>query len=134
MAKFSFTMPDDFIEQLNKCSNIDKIAPKMIDEATPIVVDSIKNNLANHKNSGDLDKSVKAKKAEKGKYDGYYGRVYFAGYGSTKEKVPNALKAVALEYGTVNQVAEPFMDKSVNDVEKQVMDTMQEVFNREVGG
>jgi HK97 gp10 family phage protein len=133
MAKFSFSMPEEFIEKIEKMSDIDKIAPKMIDEATPIVVESIRKNLASHKDTGDLDESVKAKKSKKMRNGGYYGRVSFEGYGSTDDHVPNMIKAIALEYGSTQQDAQPFMDKSVKDVEQEVYDKMQDVFDKEVG-
>ncbi|EMS74030.1 HK97 gp10 family phage protein [Ruminiclostridium cellobioparum] len=134
MASFSFEMPTELMNQLEKLANIDEIAPKMINKATPIVADSIKYNVRKHKQSGDLERSVKVKKASNGKSGGYYGKVYFDGYGSDKQRTPNDLKANVIEYGTKDRTAEPFMDKSVNDVEQNVNDAMQEVFNREVGG
>ena len=132
MAKFNFTIPKEFQEQLSKYSDVEEIAPKMIDEATPILVKSIQRRLAIHKDTGDLIKSATTSKAKKIKNGGYYARIFFKGYDA--KKVANNIKAVNLEYGNVRgEPAQPFMDASINDVEQQVVNKMQEVFNREVG-
>ncbi len=44
MGKFDFDIPDDFLRQLGKLSDVDKIAPKMINEAMPILAENTKKN------------------------------------------------------------------------------------------
>ena len=42
MGKFDFNIPDDFIRQLGRLADVDKYAPKMIDEAIPILEGRVK--------------------------------------------------------------------------------------------
>ena len=37
MGKFDFEIPTDFIKQLGKLADVDRIAPQMIDEGYPIL-------------------------------------------------------------------------------------------------
>jgi len=144
MAKLTFEIPDGLQKQLAKLSNIDEIAPKMIDEATPIFVQALKNSLANHKNTGDLQKSVKKYKAKKTKNGGWFGSIQFSGYSTNyitekgtlltrKEKTANAQKAMVLEYGRSDTAPQPFIEPTRIKSEKDLADKMQEVFNREAG-
>jgi HK97 gp10 family phage protein len=135
MADFSFSMPDDFQQTLSKLAEMDEIAPKMIDAATPIVAESVKRNLQPRKRTGALIDSVTPENAKKSKKGIWQGRVIFKGYEKKgpNSKVSNNQKAISLEYGTSKQAASPFMEKSVRDVESEVAYKMQEVFNQEVG-
>lgn len=139
MAKLRFEIPDSLQKQLAKCAEIDKIAPKMIGAAMPVAVNAIKSSLETHKQSGSLIESVTGYKAKAAKYGGYYGAIKFKGYSEhtykgkvTQDKVPNAQKAMSLEYGSSKQNAEPFLDNALKGVEKEVIEKMQEVFNKEV--
>lgn len=134
--KFDFSIPDDLQKELESLANFDEIAPKMLDAATPIIEKSIKLRLARHKRSGDLVESVSAHKAKATK-GVYIGKVKFDGYSKHRYKkrsqtVANAQKAISLEYGTSKQRATPFLKQAVNDVEIQVVQKMQAVFNEEV--
>ena len=134
--KFDFFIPDSLQKELERLANFDEIAPKMLDAATPIIEESIKRHLAGHKRSGDVIKSVSAHKAKVSK-DVYVGEVKFDGtskhrYKRRSQTVANAQKAVSLEYGTSKQRATPFLSQAVNDVETQVVQKMQDVFNEEV--
>lgn len=133
MARFEVQMPHDLEDQLSKLSldTFSEIAPKMIEAAYPVLVGSVKKNLAKHRRGGDLEKSVTGTKPQ---YKGgaVIGGVQFKGYDS-KTKVANAQKAMSLEYGTRKQDPTPFLDKSVNDVHDKVVEIMQEVFYTEVG-
>ncbi|HRS66162.1 MAG TPA: HK97 gp10 family phage protein [Spirochaetia bacterium] len=131
MAKFDFEIPADFIKQLGKLADVDRIAPQMIDEAIPKLLDNVKKETAGHKQTGDMYKSIKATKAKKNKY-GYYASV--TPTGADKKGVRNMEKMVYLEYGTSKQSPAPTLTKAIKDSEKAVLDKMQEVFNREVGG
>jgi len=146
MAQFEFTWPDELQQQLQHISaDFDEIAPKMIDEATPILQASMKRKLSVHKDTGELINSIKAKKAKPVKGGGYYGYVTATGVAkgkkykrmkkdgsSRQEGYRNYQKMLALEYGTSKQTATPFLQSSVNDAESDVIDKMQEVFTREV--
>ena len=130
MGKFDFNIPDDFIKQLGKLADVDRIAPQMIDEAIPILERNVKQESVKHKVSGDMYKSIKATKTGKNKY-GYYAAVRPTG--SDSKGVRNMEKMVYLEYGTSAQPATPVLTKAIKDSENAVMEKMQEVFDREVG-
>lgn len=146
MANFNVVWSDDFQEQLkNMGAKFDEIAPQMIDEAAPILEESMKKKLINHKDSGDLIESIKVKKAKPVKGGGYYGYVTATGIAKGKvykrarkkggysiENYRNYQKMLALEFGTSKQDPTPFLQSTVNDAESKVIDKMQEVFNREV--
>ena len=153
MGRFDFQVPTDFIKQLGKLADVDRIAPQMIDEALPILERNVKSEVAKvsqagrvitytytsksgkvikatRKQTGDLLKSIKLSKAKKNKY-GYYASVQPTG--KDKKGVRNMEKMVYLEYGTTKQPARPTLTKAIKDSEKAVLGKMQEVFNREVG-
>jgi len=131
MGKFDFEIPTDFIKQLGKLADVDRIAPQMLDEALPILERNVKSEVSKHVVSGDLLKSIKMSKAKKNKY-GYYASVRPTG--TDKKGVRNMEKMVYLEYGTKKQPARPTLTKAIKDSETAVLDKMQEVFNREIGG
>ena len=131
MAKFDFSIPDDFIKQLGRLADVDRLAPKMIDEAIPILETNVKSETSKHKRTGDMYKSIKKTKASKSKYGGYYATVRPTGKDS--KGVRNMEKMVYLEYGRSDQPATPVLTKAIKDSESGVLKKMQEVFNREVG-
>lgn len=128
MAKFEFNPPTDFLKQLGKMSDIDNYADKMLNEAAPILENSLKKELESHKVSGDLYNSIKPSKAKKNKY-GWY--VAITPRGTDKKGVRNAEKLIYLEYGTEKQEATPVFTKAIKDSEIKVLNKMQEVFERE---
>lgn len=130
MGKFSFNIPDDFVKQLGKLSDIDSIAPQMIDEAMPILAENLKGELAKHKRTGDMLASVKKTKAGKTKYGGYYAVVRPTG--KDGKGVRNMEKLAHAEYGTKKQPPTPILTKAIKDSEKAVLSKMQEVFEREI--
>lgn len=144
MGRFDYRPPVDFIKQLGRLEEVDRYAPEMIDEAMPIVEKALKRNLEKHRGTGELIKSVRKSKAKKNKYGNYSAIVFPAGEsteyktvkGETKArktKVRNAEKLIYMEYGTKDQAAQPVIDSTINDAEPEVIDKMQEVFNREAG-
>lgn len=130
MGKFDFEIPTDFIKQLGKLADVDRIAPQILNEALPILERNVKSEVSKHVVSGDLLKSIKMSKAKKNKY-GYYASVRPTG--TDKKGVRNMEKMVYLEYGTSKQSPAPTLTKAIKDSEKAVLNKMQEVFNREVG-
>ncbi len=130
MGKFDFEVPTDFLKQLGKLADVDRIAPKMLNEALPILERNVKAEVSKHVVSGDLLKSIKMSKAKKNKY-GHYASVRPTG--TDKKGVRNMEKMVYLEYGTSKQSPAPTLTKAIKDSEKAVLNKMQEVFNREVG-
>lgn len=129
MAKFDFDIPDDFIKQLGKLADVDRIAPIMIDEAMPILEANLKKELVKHKRTGDMISSVKKTKAGK-KNKGYFATVRPTGNDS--KGVRNMEKLAHAEYGTSKQPPTPILTKAINDSKQPVLNKMQEVFDREV--
>lgn len=149
MANFIFDIPADFLKQLGKLQDIDRIAPIMIDEALPTLEESFKRNLNGvlKDPTGELLASIKMVTSKKVKNGGYYGYVTAKGAsrkkmykrrdftGAIKREEPyrNYQKILALEYGTSKQSPRPFITRTINNAEPEVLRKMQEVFNREVG-
>lgn len=106
MANFEIIWADDFQKQLeNLGAKFDEIAPKMIDEAAPILEESMKRKLLRHKDTGELINSIKAKKAKPVKGGGYYG--YVTATGVAKGKVyKRARKKRRIFYGRLPQLSE----------------------------
>lgn len=130
MGKFDFEISPEFIKQLGKLADVERIAPKMIDEAIPILLDHVKAETAQHKRTGDMYKSIKPTKAKKTKKGGFYACVRPTGKDS--KGVRNMEKMVYLEYGTKKQSATPVLTKALKDSENAVKNKMQAVFEREV--
>lgn len=105
-----------------------KLAPKMLEEAAPIVRGNIEKRSAAHKESGDMAASIRAKKITRGTAE---YRVSVRPTGKDGKGVRNMEKMCYLEYGTDRQGATPVMGPAVNESEGPVMEKMQEVFDRE---
>lgn len=131
MGKFDFEVSAEFIKQLGRLADVDRIAPKMIDEAIPILLENVKSEAAYHKRSEDMYKSIKSTKAGKSSKGGYYATVRPTGI--DKKGVRNMEKMAWLEYGRKGQGATPVLTKALKDSESAVYAKMQAVFDREVG-
>lgn len=138
MASFNIEMPDIIEQQLSKISNIDELAPQMINAALPIYEKSVRNAVSSvirnedGDSTGALVRSVGTTKAKKCKNGGYIGNIVFKGngrhvYKNKVQVVRNMQKAVSLEYGTAHEAARPFMGKAKSECEQAVIDKMQEV-------
>ena len=130
MGKFDFQISLEFIKQLGKLADVERVAPKMIDEAMPILEANVKKELGNHRRTGDMIDSVKKTKAGKSKRGGYYSVVRPTG--KDRNGVRNMEKLAHAEYGTSKQPATPILTKAIKDSEAEVLQKMQEVFEREV--
>lgn len=129
MGKFDFEISPEFIKQLGRLADVDRIAPQMIDEAIPILEKNVKSEVGKHKRTGDMVNSVKHTKAGKNKY-GYYASV--RPVGKDRKGVRNMEKLVYAEHGTSKQSPTPMLTKAIKDSENAVLAKMQEVFEREV--
>lgn len=130
MAQFDFTIPADFVKKLGRMADIERVAPKMIDEAIPILERNVKQEVARHTRTGDLYRSIKTTKAKMAKDGSFSASVQPTGTDS--KGVRNMEKLVYLEYGTKKQQATPVLTKAIKDSKPAVMQKMQEVFEREV--
>lgn len=137
MGKFDFNIPPEFIKQLGKLADVDRIALKMIDAAIPILEKNVKSEVASKpiksekdRTKGEMLASIKKTKAKQTKNGGFYASVRPTGTDS--KGVRNMEKMVYAEYGTSKQDPTPMLTKAIKDSESPVLNKMQEVFNREV--
>lgn len=148
MAEFQMEFPDDFLSALFD-TNSEEICTEALQEAAPILVESMKSALkaGGHELSGELIKSIKATKAKKSSNGAYIINVRPTGYSSVnsysikrngkrsrKYPVSNMAKAIFIEYGVNGrQPARPFIDAATNHAQSAALQKMQEVYNRKVG-
>lgn len=152
MAYFNFEISPEFLKQIGRLADVDRIAPKMLEEAVPIVEEKLRNAIkTSHSRTGDLYKSIQSFKPRKTKSGAWIisaaptgranklkraGKVYKRSKSGRKTSgvaLYNDDKLFYLEYGTSKQPATPVITKVVKDSEPAVLAKMQEVFNREVG-
>lgn len=129
MANFSVEGLDDLMKDLDSL-DIDRIAPVMLEEAAPILERNVKNRASVHKETGEMQKSIKSTKSKR-TGDGY--SIAVRPTGKDKKGVRNMEKACYLEFGTSKQGATPVISPAVRESEDLVAGKMQEVFDREVG-
>ena len=142
---------EDFLDELLN-SDFDIIAEEALKEAIPVLEKSMKNQVKKviqHKGESELVASLKASKPKKSKTDAWIATVTPKGYSSVKVyiakdgkgrktgrkyKVSNALKAIWKEYGIPGrQAPRPFINAATNAATPEVLQKMQEVYNRKVG-
>lgn len=141
----SFTVEynDDNLERLFS-HPFESVAPEMLNEAAPILVESTKQALRSvirHSGESELVNSIKATKPKKTKTDAYILNVTPKGYskntftrGKRKYPVTNAAKAVWLEYGVAGrQAPRPWRDKATSSKASEIESVMQEKYNRIIG-
>lgn len=152
MAYATMTFDDSLMNDLQNISNTEEIIPKMLNEAGEITLRNyVKEIKSKHKVTGDLWKSiVKFKPIFNAKY-GYWkisccptgkakslrqsGHVYKRSKSGTMTRgvsMYNSDKMFFLEFGTSNQSATPVLEKITRDSETQVIEKLQEVYNREI--
>lgn len=131
MGRFTFSIDPTFIRQLGNMEDVERIAPKMIDGAMPILERNLKRAMEPHRDTGEMIRSVKTKKATMTKNGGFYAVTRPTGT-DPETGVRNMEKFVNLEFGNSHQAATPMIDKVMNDSEKPVLNEMQEIFNMEM--
>lgn len=131
MAIFDVSLDEDFIKSLGSLAQVERYAPKMIDEALPILKNKLIQELEqhNHIDTHDLIDSISINKAKASKKGGYYGSVYPKG--NDGKGISNAEKLVYIEYGERSQAASGVIAKTTQQTEDEVLAKMQEVFERE---
>lgn len=156
MARFNFTTSQELQDQLSAIgSEIETVAPKMLNEATPILRKALQNKVESdyskagrviryirgegkfhtyfgeYTQTGALRRGIRMSRSRKFKNGAFYARVYFSGI--DEKGVSNAEKALLIEVGSSKQAPRPFIEKVVRDTEPAVLEKMQEVYNKEVG-
>ncbi|WP_051571642.1 HK97-gp10 family putative phage morphogenesis protein [Ruminiclostridium cellobioparum] len=141
MAKMTITPPTDLMDKLTKLGFSGKeIGKKMLKKGAAILRDEVDSNLKKnlYRNrayrkdfpTGALERSITISKPKENKNGDLSISVYFKG--KDDKGVTNAQKAMAMEYGTSKQDAEPFIRPAVSSKEEKVIEAMQAVFNEEV--
>ena len=140
MAQMTIFSPDALMKQLENMGNVDRYAPKILDAGIEPLYAKIKKNAQKHSNTGEMAASLKLKKAQKSKDGTWVKKAQFTGYDKRRKPtpsdprgVPNARKAMSLEYGTSKQPATPFIRPAVVATKNDCLDAMQGAFNKEVG-
>lgn len=124
------------------------IAEEALKNAAPVLEASMKaavQESVEHDGDSELVKSIKANKPKKCKNGAWivnvtpkgYSKVkvYHAKRGKRKYPVSNALKAIWKEYGIAGrQPARPFLAKATNDAESEVLNILQNTFDKKAGG
>ena len=128
MAKFEVQGIDDFMKEISQI-DIDRIAPKMLEESVPILEKSVRAESAKHWDTGAMEESIKATGANINAR-GHY--ICVRPTGRDEKGVRNMEKMVYMEYGTSKQAATPVLSPAVRKAEDPATEKMQEVFNREV--
>lgn len=128
MAKFDIHGIDDFMKEISQI-DIDRIAPKMLEESVPILEKSVRAESAKHRDTGAMEESIKATGANINAR-GHY--ICVRPTGRDEKGVRNMEKMVYMEYGTSKQAATPVLSPAARKAEDPVTEKMQEVFNREV--
>lgn len=131
MAQFDIHGFDEMMAQLDRLGRFDEIAPKMLEEAVPILEEEVIRQATSHWSSGDMVKSIKKTGATAGKMGGYY--ISVRPTGKDKRGVRNMEKMVWLEFGVKGRPAVPVLTTAVLNAKPRVLAKMQEIFNREVG-
>lgn len=128
MAKFDIHGIDDFMKEISQI-DIDRIAPKMLEESVPILEKSVRAESAKHRDTGAMEESIKATGANINAR-GHY--ICVRPTGRDEKGVRNMEKMVYMEYGTSKQEATPVLSPAIRKAEDPVTEKMQKVFNREV--
>lgn len=133
MARLAFKASDDFAIALDRlATDCDSVAEQAIYEGAKIVADEIHKNLKvilSDEATGELERSFGITPIKKDVH-GWNVKIGFDGY--DKNKVPNQLKARALESGKHDQVKRPFVRPAINKKRKAVIKKMDETIKEEI--
>lgn len=135
MASVKFDYRELDIESLIgfKLSETEEIARGILRAGAPILKRSIIKKASFHRHTGEMVRSIKETEPKKNRY-GWYAVVRPTGKDS--KGVRNMEKLAYLEYGAVHhgQPATPVLAPAVNECEGEVVEAMQEEYNRRTGG
>lgn len=131
-ATFDIRGMDEFAAALERMGRLDEIAPKMLEEAAPILEEEVIRQATPHWVSGDMVKSIKKTKVTSGKRGGHY--IAVRPTGRDHNGIRNMEKMAWMEFGAKGRPAMPVLTTAVLNATPAVKAKMQEVFNREVGG
>ena len=122
LENFGETFDDAIVEALDIGAQI------LVKETRKAIKTSIKHP---DKSTGDLIRSVKAKKVRRMRGTGYYAAIAFDEESSNG--TPNGLKAAEMEYGNIDQTPRPFADRAVYAAEGKVREAVENHLAKELG-
>lgn len=131
MAAFSFEISSELMEMMKELEDPSSLCEKGMKKAETIIVEAMKEECEKHQRSardptrGEMKESIKAtgpKKNEYGLYD------FVRPTGKDSKGVRNMEKLAYLQYGTVQQAAEPVCEPVVTRIESQVLKELQRPF------
>ena len=145
---FEVNFPDDFLAELLD-ADFDKIAAEALQDSAPVMEKALKESCrraVEHEGDSELVESIRAAKPKKSKNGAWILNVGPRGYSKTKVyyktlkrgrhsyPVSNALKAIWKEYGIYGQQPpRPFITSAINSVRNDVLEKIQEAYNRRTG-
>lgn len=132
MAQFDVKGFDELIAQLDRMGRFEEIAPKMLEEAAPVLQEEVVRQATPHWVSGDMVGSIKKTGVTSGRTGGYY--ICVRPTGKDHNGIRNMEKMAWIEFGAKGRPATPVLTTAVLNASPAVREKMQEVFNREVGG
>lgn len=136
MAKMKVNGGEDFALKLSKLGkDATKIAEKVVMAGANPVADEIRKNLkknleGSEYSEGDLLDAFGIAPPGVDKRGNTNTKIGFEGY--DRKKVPNALKARAMESGTSVQKKKPFIRPAVNKMKKKAIDEMGKEFDQQI--
>ena len=129
MAQFHVKGVDALLKELNALGSMDLIAPKMLEEAVPILQNKVVEKANEHRDTGAMVASIKPTKPTRGK-SGY--EVIVRPTGKDKKGVRNMEKMMYLEYGVKGRAAIPMITAAVIEAEPAVLASMRATFEKEI--
>ena len=130
MAKFKQSVGiDEFMDSLSSL-DFEYFAPQALEQAAPIVKKKLVSLSEKHSHTGAMVKSIKTKKPSKTKNGEW--QIFTGPSGTDKNGVRNMEKMAYLEYGVRahKQPATPVITPAVESTHDEVVDDMQETFNK----
>lgn len=137
MGQFDIIVSDELNKLIAKhLADLDKVAPKMLDEAAKIVEAEVIRRAPVE--TGAMQKHISHTKPKQTKTGAYISGVTFKGTTTVGKKnrrtVRNMEKAAWIEYGTSFRQAKPFIRPAIAATQAEAATKMAEVFNEEMEG
>ena len=143
---------DELMTQLDRLGQFDEIAPKMLEEAVPVLQEEVVKEASKHRDTGDMVDSIKPTGVMESKTGAYYICVRPTGISQKKKKwqykrnrskkkierntekteVRNMEKLVWLEFGVKGRPATPVLKTATLNATPEAQKKLQQVFNREM--
>ena len=135
MGALTIELPKQLMDKLDRLTKVSDLPSKMITAGLNVMEPEVKRRLQtsiqNSKDkNGPLVESVKQSKPRMNSKGEWNGSIYFDGYDD--RGIPNARKAMSMEWGTSKQVAKPFLRPAKEAKKSEAEAAMQSTFDAEV--